>query len=136
MPFTNFTRLPSGLFMNVVVKTRVYAALAILYKQFVVDGVKVIPADIYNLLTPIALAHWIMCDGGRQGTGLVLCTDNFTVIDVVRLVNVFYIKYDIATHIHYCNGKPRIYINRVELEKLRTAVLPYMCTFSLYKLGL
>jgi len=31
-----------------------------------VNGVKVVPQEIFNLLTPIALAHWISCDGSAN----------------------------------------------------------------------
>lgn len=40
------------------------------------------------LLTPVALAHLIMGDGGVRNHGLVLCTNSFVTKDVVRLLNV------------------------------------------------
>jgi hypothetical protein len=56
------------------------------------NGVKMIPLDIYNLLDPIALAHWIMGDGQFVKTGgLTICTDSYSIIDVVRLMNVLMI---------------------------------------------
>lgn len=47
--------------------------------------VKVIPANISDLLTPRALAYWIMDDGQyvKRG-GVTLCTDSFT-LDEVKL---------------------------------------------------
>jgi hypothetical protein len=38
--------------------------------------VKVIPENIYDLLTPVALAHWIMGDGKALSKGIALCTDS------------------------------------------------------------
>ncbi len=53
---------------------------------------KKIPLDIYNLLDPIALAHWIMGDGQKVKTGgLTLCTDSYSIIDVVRLMILPYL---------------------------------------------
>ena len=63
------------------------------------NKIKIIPYNIYDLLTPIALAHWIMDDGVKRNKGLVLCTDSFSISDVVRLSNVLRIKYGLNTTI-------------------------------------
>ena len=43
------------------------------------------PLDL-TLLTPLALAHWIMQDGAKASSkGLYLCTDSFTLEDTQRL---------------------------------------------------
>jgi hypothetical protein len=52
--------------------------------------VKVIPLHVETLLTPIALAHWIMGDGGFDGHGrgagrVTLYTNNFTLEEVELL---------------------------------------------------
>ena len=49
---------------------------------------KIIPDNIYNLLTPIALAHLIMGDGSARPHGLTICTNNYSLKDVVKLMNV------------------------------------------------
>jgi len=56
-------------------------------------GVKIIPQDIYNMLTPVALAHMVMGDGSVSRHGLILCTNSYSVQDVVRLMNVLIIRY-------------------------------------------
>ena len=69
------------------------------------------PDSIYDLITPIALAHWIMCDGNWNNSGTVLCTDSFTIPDIVRLMNVLMIRYGLHCTIQYTSkGAPRIYI--------------------------
>jgi hypothetical protein len=137
LPFVNFHYLKSGVHMGVVLKTRSYDALMILFDMFIVEGKKVVPYDIYNLLDPIGIAHWIMCDGGKQGNyGLVLCTDSFSNYDVSRLMNVLLIKYGISSAMHFSRKKPRIYISGDNLAKLTKLVLPHMCAFSLYKLSI
>ena len=45
------------------------------------------------MLTPVALAHLIMGDGSVRPQGLILCTDSYSLNDVVRLMNVLIIKY-------------------------------------------
>lgn len=53
-----------------------------------VDGkyVKILPKDIENMLTPMAIAHWIMGDGYFSGSVLI-CTDNFTKNEVSQLID-------------------------------------------------
>jgi LAGLIDADG DNA endonuclease family. len=65
--------------------TRTYTVMNELYDMFYVEGIKVVPQEIYHLLSPVALAHWISCDGAgiKQG-GVLLCTDGFTVSEARR----------------------------------------------------
>nr|YP_009926595.1 hypothetical protein [Wolfiporia cocos]QNH92653.1 hypothetical protein [Wolfiporia cocos] len=109
--------------------------------QFLDDkGNKIVPADIYNLLTPIALANWIMGDGEARHSGLRLCTDSFHIKDVVRLMNVLLIRYDIHCTIFMKKTptglKPRIVIASAELKKLVPIVQPYIIPEMLYKIKL
>lgn len=63
-----------------------------LHSLFYVNKVKIIPVSIYDLLTPVALSHWIAGDGTHNGNGLIICTDSFSVPDIVRLMNVLMIR--------------------------------------------
>lgn len=56
-PGVNYHHLKTGSFMSVVFKTRSYHALSFLYQQFIVNNLKVVPIDIYNLLNEVGLAH-------------------------------------------------------------------------------
>lgn len=66
-----------------------------LHSLFYVNGVKRLPVDIYNLLTPEALAHLIQGDGEARNYGLILCTDSLTIQEVVKLMNVLMLKYQL-----------------------------------------
>lgn len=57
LPYINKHLLKTKVFYAVSLKTRSYAALYVLYQQFVVNNVKSIPVDIYNMLDSVALAH-------------------------------------------------------------------------------
>jgi LAGLIDADG DNA endonuclease family len=48
--------------------TRSLPCFTALHSLFYVNKVKVLPNDIYNMLTPEALAHFIMGDGAAQNT--------------------------------------------------------------------
>lgn len=77
-----------------------------LYDIFYVNGVKVIPNNIYELLTPVAFAHLILGDGEFKSKGIYLCTDSYAIQDVVRLMNVLIIRYKLKCTLHKAsNGK-------------------------------
>jgi hypothetical protein len=100
-------------------------------------GVKIIPYNIYDLLTPVALAHLIMGDGSYQKYGLNLCTDSFSNQDVARLMNVLVIRYGLnCTMVGYNKGRPRIYIKSDSMAQLRVIVAPYMHPSMYYKIHL
>lgn len=65
--------------LSVEIVTRALPCFNELYFLFYVNKVKVIPENIYDLLTPVALAHLILGDGSAQRHGLILCTDSFTI---------------------------------------------------------
>ena len=134
LPFLSKTWKRDKLFYALTIQTRAYPCLNELYAMFIVNKVKVVPSNIYDLLTPIALAHWIMGDGAARNEGLTLCTDNFILPDVIKLMNVLRIKFNIECSIHYNVRKPRIYIPKYEMEKLRGIVAPFMVDSMLYKL--
>lgn len=68
---------------------------------FYINKVKIVPEDIYNLLTPVALAHLIMGDGVGKDHGLIICTDSYKIVDVVRILNVLIIRYNIDCRVRY-----------------------------------
>jgi len=100
-----------------------------------VNGVKVVPAVeiMYDFLSPMALAHWIMGDGAAYSSGLILCTESFSIIDNVKLMNILMLKYQLKCSL---TSRNRIYIQAQSIPRLRSIVLPYMEYTMHYKLGL
>jgi hypothetical protein len=80
--------------------TRALPCLTEIYSLFYIDSKKVIPHNIYELLTPAALAHLIMGDGTALPQGLILCTNSFSLPDIVRLMNVLMIRYSLECTNH------------------------------------
>lgn len=117
--------------------TRTLPCFKELKTLFYVDGKKVVPSEyIYELVSPIALAHLIMGDGSYIKGGLVICTDSFAMEDVVLLFNVLTIKYGLDCTIRKLDSAPRIYIKVNSMDKIREIVLPYMHSSMLYKIGI
>ena len=118
--------------------TRSLPCLKEFYLLFYHENKKIIPtsSEIYYLLTPVALAHFIMGDGQRRDLGLVLCTDSFTIQEVVSIINVLILRYTLICRIRENNkGQYRIYISEKSMDKLRAIVIPYMIDTMLYKLN-
>lgn len=109
-----------------------------LYSLFYPNKTKVIPANIYDLLTPVALAHLIMGDGEARTAGLVLCTNSFSVQDVVRLMNVLNIRYGLECLLRLKKQNKKIeyliYVRQSSMPILRSIVTPYLHPSMHYKL--
>jgi hypothetical protein len=120
-------------------KTRALPIFTEFYKLFYINKVKSIPMDL-SLLTPLALAHWIMDDGSKATYGgLYLCTEIFTFSDNQRLANYLVETYNLKVSLHKLsinNDKVRIYIYANSMENLRSLVIDHMHSSMLYKLGI
>lgn len=119
---------------QLILETRAYPIINLLYTLFILDGKKVIKEELFFYLSPAALAFWIMSDGVSNQYGLTICTDGYKLKDVVRLINILKIRYDLDCSIHYSRGLPRIYIKANSMDKLRNLVKPHIISFSAYKL--
>lgn len=77
-----------------------------------------------------------MGDGSAQRHGLLICTDSYSLQDVMRLMNVLVVKYRLECTLRYHSLKfPRIYIRQCSIPLLRTLVRPHMHSSMLYKVG-
>jgi hypothetical protein len=102
--------------------------------MFYNNKIKIVPLDLYNLLTYESLAHWICCDGTKTYKGLTLQTQSFTIKEVVFIVNILMYKFNLKCSIHMQRNQPTIYISSKSMETLQPYILPYICNFMKYKL--
>jgi len=111
--------------------TRSMPCLTKLHSLFYPNGVKIVPQNIYELLTPIALAHLIMGDGSVERHGLIICTDSYSIEDVIRLMNVLIIRYRLECTLRVRRkNQYRIYIRQSSMS----IVTPYFHSSMLYKI--
>lgn len=118
--------------------TRSMSCITKLHSIFYPNGVKIVSHNIYELLTPIALAHLVMGDGTWSRHGLNLCTNSFS---IVRLMNVLMIRYRLECTIHLKRRQNQkieylIYIRQGSIPLLRSIVSSYLHPSMYYKLGL
>nr|QID02764.1 LAGLIDADG endonuclease [Orbilia oligospora]QID02832.1 hypothetical protein [Orbilia oligospora]QID02874.1 hypothetical protein [Orbilia oligospora] len=121
-------------FSGLAFQTRQLPCLTDIYNLFYINKIKIVPSNIYELLTPVALAHWIMGDGSAVNKGLVLCTDYFSLEQTTLLLNVLVIKYKLDCTLWKQSSGWRIYISRRSMPNLRSIVINHMHPSMLYKL--
>jgi hypothetical protein len=80
-----------------------------------------------------------MGDGVSRPYGLQLCTDSYSLPDVVRLMNVLIIRYELGCTLHKKReNQYRIYISSKSMSRLKEIVGPskiyiiYIFSFILY----
>ena len=113
--------------------TRSLSCITKLYNIFYVNNKKIIPYNLYDLLSWEALAHWIMGDG-TYNSGIRIQTDSFTVKEVVFIINVLIIKFNLECSLHYQRGNPILYIKSKSIKNNIHNLLPYMHDSMKYKI--
>lgn len=108
-----------------------------LYNIFHVNGIKVVPAMIYDLLTPVGLAYLIMGDGSfhRRDGYVVICTEGFTTPDNLLLMSVLINKFELSCRAEKHKNSIRIVIRRSSMDLLRSLTLPHMIPEMKYRVG-
>jgi len=82
----------------------------------------------------------------KRGKGLILCTDSYSIKEIVILINILKIKFNIDSSIRYHisvspNNKhikkrvARIYMDKINLDKIKPFIVPYFVESMLYKIN-
>lgn len=110
-----------------------------IYENWYKNNKKIIPKDIEQYLTPLALAIWIMDNGCKVGSGLKIATHSFNYSDLIFLIFLLNKKFNLKASIH-SDGRSKynqyvIYIWTESMPNLVKIIKPYMNASMLYKLG-
>jgi hypothetical protein len=118
--------------------TFTFRSLVWLHKLFYKNGKKVVPSNISELLTPLALAVWLSDDGGWVGSGVRIASNNFTLEEVEILIEVLRKNFKLDCTIQKISLKDKysIYIKKNSILKLRSLILPHLHPSMSHKLGL
>ncbi len=121
--------------------TFTFRSFSWIHGMFYNNGRKVIPKNIYEYLTPLALAVWIMDDGGLANYGIRIAVNCFKFKEVELLQDVLKSKYKLETTIKNKNNNLNIkdqyslYIKKQFVNNLINIVGPYIHFSMLHKLG-
>lgn len=111
------------------------------YKKINRKYIKVLPSNIEEILTCIGLAHWIKGDGYFTKGTIMICTDNFSQEEVLKLIKILDRKFRVKSALSKrtnpnSNIVWRIRISKLSMERLIKLVVPYFIPEMLYKLGI
>ena len=115
--------------------TRCLLCLNNIFDLFIVNGVKTIPANIAEFLTPRCLAFWAMDDGSASESGFYLNTHSYTLNEQIILQNALKSKFNLDTKIHKHGHHFKLYIKASSMQTFQKLVYPYFCPFFYYKLN-
>jgi ubiquinol-cytochrome c reductase cytochrome b subunit len=118
-------------------KTWTYSNFNWIHDLWYKDNVKVIPLNIGEYFTPLALAIWIMDDGTKLGSSLKFDTNSFTYSECLLLVKVLHENFNLKASIQSAGVENQyvIYLWKESMPRLREIVLPYVHPSMKYKLG-
>lgn len=133
-----YSGLRKGKYLHhILIRTCSFPYFTELYSVFFFNKKKRLPENIYDLLTPLALAYWIIGSGVKlQGRGLLIYTDSFSIPEVVTLINVLIIKYRLVCKMQLDKDIPRIYISKNYMGLLMSIIKPHISTSVLREKGL
>ena len=132
-PSVNKVSIQKITFYALSFTTRSLPCITELYNLFYPQGKKIIPSHyIYDLLTWEALAHWIQGDG-TYSSGITIQTQSFTIQEMVLLINVLIIKFQLECTIHTQGKYKVLYIKSKSIKKKLYLLLPYIHPTMLYK---
>lgn len=140
LPVSGKTLMRGKLFYTVSFQTRQLQSLNEILKLLYIykEGkyIKTIKPDLINYMNYLVLAHLIQGDGARKNKGITICTDNFSLQEIVLLINIFMIKFSINPTIHKeKNFYYRIYINEKDLIKIKPFIKPFFIEHFIYKIN-
>jgi len=110
-----------------------------LYESFYLDGKKIIPNNIADLLTSVSLAYWIMDDGSFTGSGLKLHTNAFSLEELNLLNEALEKNFSIKATINISNREKsqyNLYISKNQMSLVKDLVVKHMHPDMLYKLNI
>lgn len=107
-----------------------------IYNDWYINKKRILPSNINDYLTPLALAIWIMDDGCKANNGLKLATNNFTYNENIILKEILINKYKLYVSINSVGkNQYNLYISPISMKLLYTIVKPYIIPSMIYKFG-
>ena len=98
--------------------TRTHPWFSDWYFRFYQSGKKVVPMEIAEHKTPLALTVWFMDDGAADHAGVTFQTHNFSYEEVCRLSTVLEERFGLVTTVRSNRGRWIIYVVASSVSRL------------------
>jgi len=130
-----------AIYYSIKIKTWSFSSFNWIYNMFYKNQVKVVPLNISNYLTPLALAIWFMDDGSKHTSGVLFHTNSFKKEEVELLQKVLMGLYKLTSTLHKKEHKDPsrgylIYIPKRDLPLFISIIESHIVPSMRYKLGL
>lgn len=119
---------------DVKLKTRSLPCFTLLRNHFYNGRIKRIPSDIYDLLNYESIAHMIMSNSSFiKGGGIIINLQSFSLKELIFLLNVFKIKFNLDCILHKSKHKYTLYIGIKSVKLLYPHIKQYIIPSMKYK---
>lgn len=125
------------IYYSIKIRTFSFTSLNYIYDAFYdKDGLKHIPTNISQMLSPRVLAVWIMDDGGISREGVKMSTKGFPLEDIKRLQLALFQRFGLKYTIQRHKEQHVLYLSKSQLPLLSAVVKQHMIPSMHYKLNL
>lgn len=100
------------------------------------DGVKIIPRNLGDILTPKGLAYWFMDDGYKANNGFYFSTESYTLEENYFLADLLCSKFGLSCGVHMHTNGHRLYVHSTSRDRFIELIRPYFLPIFYYKIKL
>ncbi len=105
-----------------------------LHSLFYNNDKKILPKNLYNLLTPLSLAIWTMDDGDNDKNSIRYNTQSFSLKEQEILKRLLKEKYQLQANLNKDRNSYRLRVNKESKAKLIKLISPFIIPSMKYKI--
>lgn len=114
--------------------TKSLQKFGMLHRYFYRNSMKILPENIFDMLTPQMIAVWFMDDGSNVGESFTLSTHSFLLEEQMRIINYLKRHYSISATSVKDRTKFKIGIGRNDYARFVDIVRPFIIPSMIYKI--
>ncbi len=105
-----------------------------LHSLFYNNDKKILPKNLYNLLTPLSLAIWTMDDGDNDKNSIRYNIQSFSYREQRMLIELLKKKYQLKSNLNKDRNSYRLRVNKESKTKLIKLISPFIIHSMKYKI--
>ena len=120
---------------SLTIRTISHPELTVLRRMFYLNGKKILPKVISDLINPLSLAVWFMDDGNVHNGGFNLNTQSFSLEENMVIAEILKKKYGLVCSIENNKNYHRLYIWKRRAGLFKQIIEKFIVPSLRYKLG-